>query len=363
MKYRLLWLGAMAGLLIHFGGLGWDVYRHSADSTLAQREDVLSLTNLSHLMIVAGMSIVAACLMGILAVWMNERNFGGQGLVGNTLRSVALPAIAVISASSIWIASRAEDTGHSHSHSDLAFHAQDDHSHHPTVLDPGLARALSPELAAALPVDGHTHGPGSTPGAASTGESQGNHHTHHDEVSVTADQLIAAAEFVQAVKAHNAERHRDVQDALAAGYIQITGDLPGIAAHFIRLDYQRDGREMDPEYPEVLLYTKRLDGEWRLIGVMFLAEQATEEPPSYFGPLDSWHYHTNLCFRDGRSTTVANAAACPGGAFVARTNWQLHVWTLDGATGAFSHDFAPITPGPFPGASQLAAQDLRVQAR
>jgi hypothetical protein len=361
MKYRLLWLGAMAGLLIHFTGLGWDVYRHSADSTLAQREDVLSLTNLSHLMIVAGMSIVAACLMGILAVWMNERNVGGQGLIGNALRSVALPAIAVVSASSIWVASRAEDTGHDHG---LAVaHAHEDHSHHPVALDPWIARAIDPASLAALPVDGHTHGPAGLPPSTSTGEDQGNHHAHHDEVSVTADQLIAAAEFVRGVKAHNAQRYENVQDALAAGYIQITGDLPGIAAHFIRLDYQRDGREMDPEYPEVLLYTKRLDGEWRLIGVMFLAEQATEEAPSYFGPLDAWHYHTNLCFRDGRSTTVANAAACPGGAFVARTNWQLHVWIMDGATGAFSHDFAPITPGPFPGATLLAAQELRAQAR
>lgn len=366
MKYRLLWAGAMAGLLIHFAGLGWDVYRHSSDSTLAQREDVLSLTNLSHLMIVVGMSIVAACLMGILAAWMHDRNFGGQGLMGNALRSVALPAIAVISASSIWIASQAEDSGHDHSL--VAAHGHEDHSMHPPVLDPGLARVLDPAVAAAvLSADGHLHGqpaPGSNTVATASGqEDQGNHHAHHDEVSVTADQLVAAAEFVQAVKDNNAEKYADVQAALADGYVQITGDLPAIAAHFIRLDYQRDGKEMDPEYPEVLLYTKRLDGEWRLIGVMFLAEQPSEEPPSYFGPLDAWHYHSNLCFKDGRSSTVASAAQCPGGAFVARTNWQLHVWTTDGASGAFSHDFAPITPGPFPGASQLAALELRAQAR
>lgn len=363
MKYRLLWAGAMVGLLIHFAGLGWDVYRHSADSTLAQREDVLSLTNLSHLMIVAGMSIVAACLMGILAAWMHDRNFGGQGLAGNAMRSVALPAIAVISASSIWLASRAEDSGHAH---DLvAAHVHEDHSHHPPVLDPGIARALDPLVAAAADTGTHSHPTtGGNAVAAASGQEDGtNHHAHHDEVSVTADQLVAAAEFVEAVRDNNAEKYADVQTALADGYIQITGDLPGIAAHFIRLDYQRDGREMDPEYPEVLLYTKRLDGQWRLIGVMFLAEKATDEPPSYFGPLDAWHYHSNLCFKDGRSSTVASAAQCPGGAFVARTNWQLHVWTMDGATGAFSHDFAPIQPGPFPGASLLAAQELRVQAR
>lgn len=363
MKYKLLWLGAMAGLLIHFGGLGWDVYRHSSDSTLAQREDVLSLGNPSHLMIVLGMSIVAACLMGIAAAWMHDRRLGGEGMLGNALRSVALPAIAVVSAASIWVASRAEDSGHDHS--TVAAHVHEDHSHHPPVLDPGLARALNPAVAAQVAAsDGHTHGPaGSNSVATTTDEGGQNHHAHHDEVSVTAEQLVAAAEFVQAVKAHNAERYADIDDALGAGYVQITQDLPGIAAHFIRLDYQRDGREMDPEYPEVLLYTKRLDGQWRLIGTMFLAEQATDEPPAYFGPLDAWHYHSNLCFKNGGTTTVDSAAKCPGGLFVARTNWQLHVWTMDGATGAFAHDFAPIQPGPFPGASQLAAQELRVQNR
>jgi hypothetical protein len=150
--------------------------------------------------------------------------------------------------------------------------------------------------------------------------------------------------------------------ALANGYIQITQDLPGIAAHFIRLDYQRDGRQMDPERPEVLLYTKRLNGSWQLVGAMFLAEGVTAEPPSYFGPLDAWHYHENLCFVGSAVRVTSSQAECPG-LFTARTPWQLHVWTVPTAGGVFAHDMPEIAPGAYPGAVLPAAQELRLQGR
>jgi len=96
---------------------------------------------------------------------------------------------------------------------------------------------------------------------------------------------------------------------------------------------------------------------------MFMAEKMTEEPPSYFGPLDAWHYHSNLCFTAGAGVrTVASQAECRNGAFVARTAWQLHVWTVPGGNGVFAHDYEPISPGAFPGASKPAAAELLVQA-
>jgi len=363
MKYRMLWAGAVAGLAIHFIGLGWDVYRHSADTTLAQREDVLSLANPSHLMIVVGMAIVAACLLGIAAVWMQERRFGGDGLAGSMVRSVALPVIAIAAAGSVWLASTAEDSTHDHAMNVAHAHAPgtpDDHDHPAYLIDSPvfvLARAAGSVVAT-----DHSH---DTPAAAASAESmgEGSAHTHGTEVAISGAQLAAASAFVAELKTNTA-KYEDIRAAMADGYAQITPDLAGIAAHFIRGDYQRDGRELDPAYPEVLLYSKRLDGEWRLVGVMFLAEKVGDTPPSYFGGLDVWHNHTNLCFTAGAAVrTTANAAECRGGVFVAQTAWQMHVWVRDDAPGIFAHDYAPIAPGAFPGASQPAAQDLRVQAR
>jgi len=362
MKYRLLWGAAASGLAIHFLGLGWDVYRHSSDSTLAQRESVLSLGNPSHLLIVAGMAIVAAALLGMAAAWMSERQVGGSGLSGVAVRGFALPVIAAVSAGSIWLASQAEDSSHEHA---MAMHEHApgtpaDHAHEMT--GPGTQDAVPFLVARAVPVsaDGHSHPAG---GSGDEAMGEGTKHTHGVEVGVSAEQLAAAATFAQDVKDKTA-KFRDVREALAEGYLQVTPDLPGIAAHFVRLDYRNDGHEMDPERVEVLLYSKRLDGNWRLVGAMFMAEGNKETPPQYFGPLDVWHRHENLCFTAGaRVRTVANAAECVGGVFQKDTGWQMHVWVEPGGTGVFAHDYAPIAPGAFPPATLPAASELRVQAR
>jgi len=94
------------------------------------------------------------------------------------------------------------------------------------------------------------------------------------------------------------------------------------------------------------------------VGAMFYALPRGDTAPSFFGPLDVWHRHENLCFQAGSVKVAASQADCPGGLFTKETNWQLHVWILDGGAGVFAHDYAPISPGPFPGATRPAAQDL-----
>lgn len=357
MKYRVLWAAAAAGVAIHLAGLGWDVYRHSHDSSLATREDVLSLANPSHLMIIVGMAIAAASLLGMAAAWMHERSFGGQGLPGSLLRSVTLPVIAVAAGGAIWLASNAEDTSHTHADGVAA-----DHPHNPDGSEIVVAQTSTGKASA---VD-HPHpaaAPAAATGAAEDPMGEGNAHTHGTEVPATAEQMIAAGQFAESVKVKTA-KYADVRDAMAAGYVQITQDLPGIAAHFIRLDYQHDGHELDADYPEVLLFTKRLTGNWQLVGAMFLAETQSETPPSYFGPLDVWHRHENLCFLAGSQVRTATGASdCRNGLFVKATAYQMHVWTVPSATGVFSHDLQSISPGPSAGATRPASEEFRVQAR
>jgi hypothetical protein len=145
---------------------------------------------------------------------------------------------------------------------------------------------------------------------------------------------------------------------MADGYAQITPDLPGIAAHFINGRYNSDREIMNPAEPEILLYPSA----WTARGASWGHVQQRgrdRDAALLFGPLDVWHRHENLCFTAGAQVSVkASASECVGGVFVKTTAWNLHVWTAPGAAGVFAHDFAPITPGAFPGASRPAAQDL-----
>jgi heme A synthase len=52
------WL-ALAGLCLQLAGIGWDTLQHHNDPDLALRESVFSLTNPSHLLMAAGMSLTA----------------------------------------------------------------------------------------------------------------------------------------------------------------------------------------------------------------------------------------------------------------------------------------------------------------
>jgi len=348
MKYRILWAVAFAGIVLHVAGLAWDVYLHSNDATLAAREGVFTLSNPGHALIVAGIALTAAAVMGMATAWMHDRSVGGGGRLAWGLRAGTLPLMGLAVGAAIFVASRAESDNHDHH----VLEAAGAHGHDTLAALPGTADA-----AAAAAEGDHLH----TGAVAAEAMGEANAHTHGTEIPVTAEQLVAAAAFYARVEASSA-KFEDIRVALASGYIQITQDLPGIAAHFANLRYNTDGVLGDPERPEILLYTKRVDGTWKLVGFMFTSEKVTELPPSFFGPLDAWHRHENLCFTPNAVSVQPDAASCRG-IFSKTTAWNLHVWTAPGASGVFAHDFPPISPGAFPGATLPATQDLAQSVR
>lgn len=342
MSYRLLWIGAAAGVLLHLAGLGLDAYLHARDTNLAAREGVFTLSNPGHLLILAGVALTTASVFGTGLKWLSTRATGGP--LPKAVGISFVPLLVLVAAGSMWLVSLDADA--------------DEHPHDVSDADPALA-AVSAEP------ENHTHPEPSSadhhPTTDHANPMSGDTAHGHEEVPVSPEQLLAAAEFYEAVKA-GAAPYEDIRTALAEGYIQVTQDLPGIAAHFLHPAYNRDGALLDPEKPEILLYTKRLDGTWRLVGVMFSSESVTDEPPSFFGPLDAWHRHENLCFTIAAVAVKEGAADCTG-LFVAVTPWNLHVWTAPVASGVFAHDFEPIDPGPFPGATQPAAIEVLLRNR
>jgi hypothetical protein len=141
MKYRLLWATAAVGVALHLGGLGWDAYMHATDSSLAAREGIFTLENPSHALIIAGLGITTAALLGVAFLWAQERRIGGQGTLGTMVRATTLPCVALGAAGAIWLASLAEEnTSHNHD----AMVTSDGHQHIDTsTLDPTVARFVT----------------------------------------------------------------------------------------------------------------------------------------------------------------------------------------------------------------------------
>jgi len=53
-----------------------------------------------------------------------------------------------------------------------------------------------------------------------------------------------------------------------------------------------DGKVLDPNAPETLMYSYQGSGSWKLIGVMYIAtESYPQAPPNPGGPITRWHYH------------------------------------------------------------------------
>lgn len=345
MKYRVLWALAIAGVMLHSSGMLWDAV---ADTGPSGRDDFSALTEPGYALVVFGLALTAVAVMTVAYSWMTERQVGGNSWSAKLFRGVPVPLISMAAAASIWLAIASGDTAS-------------------TATEPGTRVVVQ-----SVDHDKLTQAGAVPAAAAATDSGQHDHqiepldqnsaeHAHGAELAVTADQLRDAADFQGKVQ-DTAAKFQDVKTALAAGYIQITQDLPGIAAHFMQPAYNIDGDLMNPAHPEFLLYSKRVDGTWRLVGVMFSSENVSDTPPSFFGAIDVWHRHENLCFVAGGVSVQPDAASCRG-TFVRTTPWNLHVWTMPGASGVFAHDFPPISPGAYPGAVLPAATELRVQAR
>ena len=94
-------------------------------------------------------------------------------------------------------------------------------------------------------------------------------------------------------------KYKDVALARAHGYRPF-GDTPEAKhVHFVHLGHSiRERWGIDPQRPGSLLYDKKPDGSFELVGAMYAAPQsATWEELDQRVPLSQtrWHLHTNIC--------------------------------------------------------------------
>jgi hypothetical protein len=124
------------------------------------------------------------------------------------------------------------------------------------------------------------------------------------------------------------------QDALDAGYFQVTPYVPGIGAHYLNVEYLTDD-EFDPAKPEMLLYNGN-DTSSELVGLSY-GMIGNEAPEGFVGPNDEWHEHPSLCIVGtmvvGPDSTPADLCDTVGGEkgmpFRAPM-WMGHLWQVPG---------------------------------
>jgi hypothetical protein len=145
-----------------------------------------------------------------------------------------------------------------------------------------------------------------------------------------------AALALHAATASAIARYADPAVAEADGYE--VGRIVGLDHHAANDAYQHDGRILDPERPENLVYAAGPQGPV-LLGAMFAMEQFGEPGPMVGGPMTVWHAHEHICLSlvpPGLAGVLSPLGGCPVGTVdLPLTGEMIHLWTVPGAPQPF----------------------------
>ena len=145
------------------------------------------------------------------------------------------------------------------------------------------------------------------------------------------------------------ERYRDLEVALAEGFVKTTDEVPNMGAHYVHVARSLDAK-FDPSKPEILLYATGESGEQELMGTAFVLPiplVSPDHPEAFAGPLDNWHIHYNLCTGPEVVSRSATSDQCEasGGIWVPAYGWMIHAWVwVDNPLGVFSMWNTNVTP-------------------
>jgi hypothetical protein len=161
---------------------------------------------------------------------------------------------------------------------------------------------------------------------------------------VTAEQQ-AEAENLVTISLEKLPQFSDIPTIEAMGYRSI-GDAGTGNEHFMKWDLISDGRVLDPDYPESLVFdVNRETGEKTLAAAMYMANlgDTLDTVPTLGGDLVQWHIHDNLCFiGETNAWRVGDVAPegeeCRPGTFRLGNNHvpMVHVWIRPHPCGPFA---------------------------
>jgi hypothetical protein len=271
-------------------------------------------------------ALAAVAVIGALAALVRSRSFVTRphpALVG--LVSVVVVALAVPGMVS---------TG-GHSHAD----GHDDHAETAGGHDHAETAAFTPPQPydATLPVD-----LGGVPGVSAEQQA--------DAEALVEESLEKLPQFA------------DIEHIESLGYRSIGDGLTG-NEHFMKWELIEDGRVLDADYPESLVFdVDRETGERTLAAAMYMAnpDDTLDTVPEVGGDLIQWHIHDNLCYRGEPGEWRVGAVAeppqeCPEGTFRLSDNPvpMVHIWIRP-------HECGPFAALEGVGGGQIAAGEERL---
>ena len=137
-------------------------------------------------------------------------------------------------------------------------------------------------------------------------------------------------------------RFRDTADAEAAGYVSVGDGFTGYE-HFVNWSLLSDGRILDAEYPESLVYRVGPGGVRTLEAAMYMLEEGTtlDDVPNVLGNLAQFHVHNDLCWAGPDDawrivTVMPPSSPCPAGSFRLAIPPMVHVWIVGHPCGPFA---------------------------
>jgi hypothetical protein len=298
------------GLLVAVLGLGVDVWIHARNETSLSAEELFGLDNPGHVIFGAGLALALA---GVLTnLWY--RPGAGPGVVW---RDRAFAAVLVLaSAAVVTFGFSTSTVDHSHATGDVLGEQK-------SLLD-GLD--LSDEERFLVADSRHE-----------------DTEAHGDALQLSAVDLVELSQEADRAS-RAAQKFQSIDAALAAGYLQVTQDLPLIGAHFIN-PVLADG-VFDVDRPEILIYTFQ-DGAWRLYGLSYLSRMIgfddEQAPEGFTGSFDHWHWHKDWCFTlKGARAVGPEECRRLRGSFVRRTGYMVHFWIVENPEGLFAHSHPGI---------------------
>jgi hypothetical protein len=204
------------------------------------------------------------------------------------------------------------------------------------------AGSLAAHTAAAAPAEE------TVAGAASVGHAGGHEHAHDHAARAQAGIVMRpptedhptldqtrAAQSLAAATAEATARFADLDAALAAGY-QLPAHAVGVDVHLENKAFKTDGRVLDPQRPEMLVYAIS-GGRATLLGVVYVMERGGRAGPEPGGPITRWHAH-NLCLTllPPGFGAVSPFGGCPPLAVAVTIPEMMHVWVVDNPAGPFA---------------------------
>jgi hypothetical protein len=188
-------------------------------------------------------------------------------------------------------------------------------------------RETTPAVGHAHTDDEHAHDHAARAQAGVIMRPQADHHATPEEQ--------AAADLLARVTTEAMVRFARLDDALAAGF-ELPAVHEGPDVHIENKANRNDGRVLDPEHPETLVYAIS-GGKATLLGVVYVMEKAGVAAPQPGGPITRWHAH-NICLTllPPGFGIVTPFGTCPAFSINVTIPEMMHVWVVDNPQGPYA---------------------------